>query len=64
MVSVKWEPLSFTESELTLQLYFARPFDISAFEDPNTIELIFLDGSLFVRMRDGMALPDNYQADS
>lgn len=50
---------SFTEAELMLRLEFKNPPAISIqVDDPNKVQIEVADSSLFIRKKDGMAVPE------
>lgn len=55
-VEFKWTPVSFDGQDLTVQLSFDRPFDISAFDDPNSVDITIKDVEFFVKLSDGWPL--------
>ena len=46
---MEWEPISFTETELKIQLNFVKPGEISQGADKNEIEVYVWNTALFVR---------------
>ena len=57
-----WAPESFDGQVLELQLKFERPYDISAYDYPNTVKITIKDVNFFLRKLDGWPLNDEVSA--